>query len=53
MPIGKYSAMLIREKKAAAGSRGPPRDMYNIPDGFIIEEGKTEYTIELGPNWKP
>jgi hypothetical protein len=53
MPIGKYSAMLIREKKSDAPRRGPPQDMYNIPDGFTIEEGKTEYTIELGPNWKP
>jgi hypothetical protein len=54
MPIGKYSAMLIRENKASADRRGPPQTMYHVPNGFAIEEGKTEYLIiELGPDWKP
>jgi hypothetical protein len=53
MPIGKYSAMLIRENKAPAERRGPPQNMYNVPNGFAIEEGQTEYLIELGSNWKP
>lgn len=47
MPIGTYSAQLIREKKSARG-----QNLYGIPDNFKIEEGKTEYTIELGPKWK-
>jgi len=50
MPIGKYSAILSRRSQAAGNRRGP--QMYNVPDGFTIEEGKTEYNIELGPNWK-
>jgi hypothetical protein len=49
MPIGKYSAILVREKQNAKG--GP--NMYNVPGGFSIEDGKTEYEIELGKNWKP
>ena len=56
MPIGQYTALLIREKKPAGGARGrrgPPGSMYTVPDGLNIEEGKTEYVIELGPNWKP
>jgi len=50
MPIGKYSALLKREPRA--GTRGGPK-IYNVPDGFAIEAGKTEYTIELGKGWKP
>jgi hypothetical protein len=54
MPIGKYSAMLIREKKPSADRRRPPQDMYKVPNGFAIDEGKTEYIIiELGSDWKP
>jgi hypothetical protein len=49
MPMGKYSALLIRKKENAIG--GP--NMYNLPDRFEIVEGKTEYEIELGSNWKP
>jgi hypothetical protein len=49
MPIGKYSAMLIRENNQERG--GPRR--YNIPGGLAIEAGKTDYTIELGKDWTP
>lgn len=49
MPIGKYSAILIRQKE---GGKGGP-SMYNVPGGFEIVDGKTEYEIELGKNWKP
>ncbi len=49
MPIGKYSAMLIRQKD---GGKGGP-NMYNVPGGFEIEAGKTQYEIELGKGWKP
>ncbi len=49
MPIGKYSAILIRQKE---GEKGGP-SMYNVPDGFEIVDGKTEYEVELGKVWKP
>jgi hypothetical protein len=50
MPIGKYSATLLRSK-LSGGHRVAQR--HPIPDGLTIEEGKTEYNIELGPSWKP
>lgn len=50
MPIGKYSAMLIREPKVA-GKGG--KNMYNVPDGLEIADGKTDYEVELGKVWKP
>jgi hypothetical protein len=48
MPIGKYSAILVRTKENAKG--GP--NMYNVPGGFEIVAGKTEYDIDLGKSWK-
>src|SRR5262245_28752124 len=48
MPIGKYSATLLRGR----AEKGPPR-RYNIPGGLTIEDGKTDYTIELGKGYKP
>ena len=55
MPLGTYSAILDRQPASTASERGrsstiPP---YTIPDGLTIEQGKTDYTIELGKNWKP
>jgi hypothetical protein len=47
-PVGKYSATLLRESKG----KGPPR-RHDVRGGVTIEEGKTEYTIELGENWMP
>ena len=52
MPIGKYAVMLERMAQPPL-QKGPPKTMYNVPDGFTIEEGKTQYTIELGKDWKP
>jgi hypothetical protein len=49
MPTGKYSATLTRASKQDKG--GPIR--YNIPGGLTIDDGKTDYTIELGTGWKP
>jgi len=49
MPVGKYSATLLRSKK---GDKGPP-SRYAIPGGLTIEDGKTDYTVELGKGWKP
>jgi hypothetical protein len=50
MPIGKYGATLLRSNKE---ERGPPTKRYNVPGGFTVEAGKTEYTIELGKGWQP
>src|SRR5688572_18649163 len=50
MPIGKYSALLKRDKPVAAKTAP---SMYSIPGGLSVEGGKTEYTVELGKNWKP
>src|SRR5579871_4916479 len=47
MPIGKYSAILIRQKE---GGKGGP-NMYNVPGGLEIKEGMTEYEVELGKGW--
>jgi len=49
MPVGKYSALLNYPAKDAKG--GPGR--YQVPDGLTIEDGKTQYTVELGKDWKP
>ena len=49
MPIGKYSAIL---EQTVPGQKGPPK-RHNVPGGFTIAEGQTEYTIELGKEWKP
>ena len=49
MPIGKYSAVLMQDDKVA----GRPPGRYNVPGGFTIEDGKTDYTIELGAGFKP
>jgi hypothetical protein len=46
MPIGKYSATLIREKEQG------PAERYTISGGLTIEDGKTQYAIELGKGWK-
>jgi hypothetical protein len=48
MLIGKYSAVIERPPE---GGKGGPRK-YNVPGGFKVEEGKTDYTIELGPGWQ-
>jgi hypothetical protein len=51
MPIGKYSPTLLRTDKE--GKKMPRTTQYRLPGEFTIEEGKTEYTIELGKGWKP
>jgi hypothetical protein len=48
MPTGKYGAVMERP-----GPGGKGKSMYNVPGGLIIQEGQTEYTIELGKDWKP
>jgi hypothetical protein len=51
MPIGKYSAQLIRVR-AEGGKKSAPM-VYNVPNGLTIAEGQTEYAVELGPDYKP
>jgi hypothetical protein len=58
MPIGTYSASLLRETTVEVGTAkarlpGAVTGGHPIPGGLTIEEGKTEYTIELGPDYKP
>jgi hypothetical protein len=52
MPTGKYAIMLERKTQDPA-KKGPPKYMYNVPDGLTIEEGKKDYVIELGKDFKP
>ena len=52
MPIGKYAVMLERMAQTPM-KKGPPKTMYNVPDGLTIEEGKKDYVIELGKGFKP
>jgi len=49
MPIGKYTVMLNRSPKNGRGA--PTR--YGVPGGLEIQEGKLDYTIELGKGWEP
>jgi len=52
MPIGKYAMMLERTSQTPV-KKGPQKTMYSVPDGLTIEEGKTDYVIELGKGFKP
>jgi hypothetical protein len=49
MPIGTYTSLLERPPKKARS--GPIR--YVVPTPFSIVGGQTEYTIELGKEFKP
>jgi hypothetical protein len=51
MPTGKYSVML--ERIAQNPAKGATKTRYSVPDGLTIEEGKKDYVIELGKNFKP
>jgi hypothetical protein len=52
MPTGKYAIMLERINQNPA-KKGPQKTMYNVPDALTIEEGKKDYVIELGKDFKP
>ena len=52
MPIGKYAMMLERTAQNPA-MKGPTKTRYNVPNSLTIEEGKKDYVIELGKNFKP
>jgi hypothetical protein len=51
MPIGTYAMML--ERTPQNPGKGPSKTRYNVPDRLTIEEGKKDYVIELGKNFKP
>jgi hypothetical protein len=51
MPTGKYAIMLERTNQNPA-AKGPPLTRYSVPDSLTIEEGKKDYVIELGKNFK-
>jgi hypothetical protein len=53
MPIGKYNARLETPAGGASGkAKTGAKQVYNIPDGFTILQGQTEYTVELGAGYK-
>jgi hypothetical protein len=49
MPIGAYTAILERPPKSHRS--GPSR--FVLPNTFAIVAGQTEYTIDLGKDYKP
>jgi hypothetical protein len=49
MPTGKYSMMLERQTSAKKGAQ---MTRYNVPGSLTIEDGKKDYVIELGKNFK-
>jgi hypothetical protein len=52
MPTGKYSMMLERTTQNPA-TKGAQKTRFNVPNGLTIEEGKKDYLIELGKDFKP
>jgi hypothetical protein len=52
MPVGAYTARLDRQPLPKPGKRGGQPTRYTVPEGLKIEQGKTEYTVELGKGWK-
>jgi hypothetical protein len=53
MPIGKYTLMLRRGSAAPARQGGGRPAMYAVPAALEIVDGKTDYSIDLGENFKP
>ena len=49
MPLGNYVLFAEYHK---AGQKGRPNKV-TIPGGLQVMQGKTDYVIELGKNWKP
>jgi hypothetical protein len=52
MEIDNYTGTLMRTKAGADGKPAGGLSRHGIP-GFEIKAGQTEYTIELGKNYKP
>jgi hypothetical protein len=53
MPIGNYSAILERSSNKQAGVRSGVVESFNIEKGLTIAEGKTQYAVELGDDFRP
>jgi len=53
MPIGDYSATLEWKNTSTDRNREGGPATHGVPGGLTVLEGKTEYTVELGENWKP
>ena len=53
MPIGDFNSRLERKKKGGLETRGMEfePEFSPIPGGLTIEEGKTEYVIEVGADF--
>jgi hypothetical protein len=49
MPTGAY--IVTVEKTNLKATKGAP-DKRVVPEKFNVEAGKTEYSIDLGKNWK-
>jgi hypothetical protein len=49
MPLGNYILFAEYNK---SGQKGRPNKV-TIPGGLQVVQGKTDYVIELGKNWKP
>jgi len=55
MPISKYSVQVRVDPAPVTsekGSRAAPQRVTNVPAGFEIVEGQTEYAVELGKGFK-
>lgn len=53
VPTGKYTVLLERKTRSSAKRGIPSKSRYDVPNGLTIEEGKTDYVIELGKDFKP
>ena len=51
MPIGDYLCSIGRKEKTAGVPAQAPMDFKQVPGGFRIEAGKTEYEIEVGKDF--
>jgi hypothetical protein len=52
MPVGTFSVVLERTPPMTNGGAAQPRQEIAIDDPFKIEEGQTQYDIELGKAWR-
>jgi len=52
MPTGKYAMMLERTPQNLT-KKGATKTRYSLPESLVIQEGKKDYVIELGKNFKP
>lgn len=52
MPIGEYTATLDIETESIPGKKTPPPKRFQLPEKFAIQEGKTEYEVDLGKGYK-